>query len=84
MKRDHHLTPYTKVNSEWIKDLSVRPEAIKLLKENMSTLTLIDDDFLFVCFDTKNKGYKSKNKQVGLYQTKNFYIAKETINKMKR
>ena len=61
MKIEHYLTPYTKINSKWTKDLNVRPETIKLLKENISK-TLSDINHSRILNDPPPRIFEIKGK----------------------
>ena len=85
MKLQHFLTPYTKINSKWIKDLNVRPETIKLLEENVDkTLSGINHSRILYDPPPRILETKAKINKSDLIKIKSFCITKETISKVKR
>ena len=82
MQSEHFLTPYTKINSKWIKDLKVNSETIKLLKENIGK-TLYDINHRKILPAPLPRVMEIKINKWNLIKLKIFYTAKDTINKMK-
>ena len=84
MELEHFLTPYTKINSKWIKDLNLRPETIKLLENIGKTLSDINHSRILYDPPPRILEIKAKINKWDLIKIKSFCTTKETISKVKR
>ena len=84
-KPEHFLTPHTKINSKWIKDLNIRPETIKLQEENIGK-TRSNINHIRILYDLPPRilEIKAKINKWDLIKIKSFCTTKEIISKVKR
>ena len=84
MKLEHTFLPYTKINSKEFKDLNIRHDTTKLLKEiKGKSISDIKPANVFFSPSPKAIEIKEKINKWDLNKLKSFYIAKETIQKKK-
>ena len=85
MKLEHQLTPFTKINSRWIKDLSISSNTIKVLGENIGRkISDIPRSNILTDMSLKARGIKERINKWDLIKIKSFCRAEENSIKMKR
>ena len=85
VKLDHQLTPYTKINSRWIKDLNISHYTLKVLEENIGRkISDILHSNIFTDISPGSRDIKERINKWDLIKIKSFCTAKEIISRMKR
>ena len=85
LKLDHQLTPYTKINSRWIKELNISRDTIKVLEENISrTISNIPHSNIFTDMSSRARDIKGRINKWDFIKIESFWMAKENISKMNR
>ena len=85
MKLDHQLTPYTKINSRWIKDLNISCDTIEVLEENIGRkISDIPWRDIFTDISPRARDIKERINKWDLIKIKSFCMAKENSIKIKR
>ena len=85
MKLDHQLTPYTKINSRWIKDFNISRNTIKVLEENIARkISDIPHSNIFTDMSPTARDIQERINKWDLIKLKSFCMAKENSIKMKR
>ena len=78
MKRDHQLTPYTKINSRWIKDLNISHNTVKILEENIGRkISDIPRSNILTDMSPKARDIKERINKWDLLKIKSFCMGKE-------
>ena len=85
MKLDHQLTPFTKINSRWIKDLNISDDTIKVLEENIGRkISDIPRSHIFTDLSLRARDIKERINKWDLIKIKSFCMAKENSIRIKR
>ena len=84
-KLDHQLTPYTKINSRWIKNLNISHDTTKVLEENIGRkISYIPHSNIFTDMSPRARDIKERINKWDLIKIKSFCTAKENSIKIKR
>ena len=84
IRKSHQCTPYTKINSRWIKDLNTNRYIIKVLEENIGRkISDIPWSSILNNMSPRARDIKERINKWDFIKIKSFHMAKENINKMR-